>query len=106
MKSRRERDVISEATEDGVVEGATLMNLLSPMGKKRSAPRVSTMYTPQQEDEYADYIGSYGLMGEIESGRDPSSLPPRARAAYEMNVEINKLLQKLREGDTGGDIKL
>ena len=106
MKSRRERDVVSEATEGDVVEGATLMNLLSPMGKKRSAPRVSTMYTPQQEDDYADYISSYGLIGEIGDGRDPASLPPRARAAYEMSVEINKLLHKLREGDTGGDIKL
>jgi len=105
-KYRRDRDVISEATEGGVVEGATLMNLLSPMGKTKSAPRVSTKYTPVQEDEYGDYINSYGYRDEIGGSRDPSSLPPRARAAYEMSVEINKLLQKLREGEADGEIKL
>jgi hypothetical protein len=120
-KYRRERDVIKEATDGGVLDAATLMNLLSPMGKqdespvslfiterprRRAAPRPATVPTPQEEDEYADWFVA-NILPALESGTiSKQDLNRRERAALELMEEIDTLKQKLTRKDMGGDIKL
>jgi hypothetical protein len=73
--------------------------------KAKAAPRVASGYSPEEEDDYADFFSGH-ISPQLRAGRSPNTLDSRARAANEMKIEIEKLIKELSRGDSGGDIKL